>query len=355
MIFNLYVFIAVPVLLLILAEVIYCKVTNKAYYSFQDTMSSLGTAVLNQCTNFFLLLLLYPLYVWLHQHLAITDLPMTLVNGVVIFIATDFLFYWFHRLGHSINFFWAAHVPHHVAESMNFAVALRASVTHSYIYCWPLALFFNPDQIMPIIALHFGLQIFSHTEVVQKCPRMIEYIFTTPSHHRVHHGKNPQYINKNFAAIFIIWDRLFGTFTTESEKPVYGLRNHPHTWDPVSINLMGWRKIYREASKNKNIFTYFKQINTKNSNSVAHTPFVTPEHKWSRSYLIVSFLITLPQMFLVAHPDSGLSLNGKLLASLMVWWSVTNWAAFLENKIWTVFSETFLMMARIIFYFWFFK
>lgn len=346
---NLYVFIAVPVLLLILAELSYCKISGKTYYSFQDAMSSLGTAVLNQCTNFFLLLLLYPLYQWIHERFWIANFPSTIVNGILIFIATDFLFYWFHRLGHSINFFWAAHVPHHVAESMNFAVALRASVTHSYIYCWPLALFFHPEQIMPIVALHFGLQIFSHTEVINKCPAIIEFIFTTPSHHRVHHGKNPQYLNRNFAAIFIIWDRLFGTFTPETEKAVYGVKNHPGTWDPVQINLMGWKKVLA------NPIQLFNRLTPSQSITKTHTAFLTQENKYSRHYLVLSFLITLPLMFLVAHPESGLNLTQKLVASLMVWWAVTNWAAFLENKSWIIRSEVLLTSARFAFYMWFFS
>lgn len=354
MIFNLYVFIAVPVLLLILAELTYCRVTNKAYYSFQDSLSSLGTAVLNQCTNFFLLLLLYPFYQWIHQYFSISNFAPTIINAVLIFIATDFLFYWFHRLGHSVNFFWAAHVPHHVAESMNFAVALRASVTHSYIYCWPLALFFSPEQIIPIIALHFGLQIFSHTEVIKKCPAIIELIFTTPSHHRVHHGKNPQYLNKNFSAIFIIWDRLFGTFVAETEKATYGLKNHPGTWDPVQINLVGWKKIFSEMNRTKNPLIWLQSIHPSATSSNTAGKFISKETQASRVYLIVSFLVTLPQMFLVAYPNSGLDLTHKLIASLLVWWSVTNWAGFLENKKWSIFSEVLLMILRIIFYSWYY-
>lgn len=167
-------------------------------------------------------LLAFPVYALAWQHRFWT-LPDTWLTGVLVFFATDFVFYGFHRASHRMRWFWSAHVVHHSSQRMNFSTAMRQNATNIFNGGWlfyvPLALIgFNPVWIGIAYALSLVYQFFIHTTLVHKLPAAIEFVFNTPSHHRIHHGKNPGYIDRNYGGVLIVWDRLFGTFVDEDEK-----------------------------------------------------------------------------------------------------------------------------------------
>ena len=190
----------------------------------------------------------FPVYA-LCYHFRLLDLELTWLTGLLTFIGVEFCFYWMHRSGHRVRWFWAAHVVHHSSERMNFSTAMRQNATNIFNGMWifylPLALIgFNPVWIGVAYALSLVYQFFIHTTVINKLPAPIEFIFNTPSHHRVHHGRNPGYIDRNFGGVLIIWDRLFGTFVAEEEQapPEYGITT------PVPSNnlLVLWTHEYRD-------------------------------------------------------------------------------------------------------------
>ncbi|MBJ7276773.1 sterol desaturase family protein [Marinobacter salarius] len=174
-------------------------------------------------------LIAFPVYAFLYHH-RLLDLELNWATGLLTFLGVDFCFYWMHRSSHRIRWFWAAHVVHHSSERMNFSTAMRQNATNIFNGMWlfyvPLALIgFNPVWIGVAYALSLVYQFFIHTTLVGKLPGWVETVFNTPSHHRVHHGRNPGYIDRNYGGTLIVWDRLFGTFVAEDEQapPDYGI------------------------------------------------------------------------------------------------------------------------------------
>lgn len=168
------------------------------------------------------------------------------VAWVGLFFAQDFLYYWFHRVSHRMNLAWAGHAPHHQSEDFNFAVALRQGPFQplvSHIFYLPLALCgFPPAMFVTVVGINTVYQFFLHTELVRTLGPL-EWIFNTPSHHRVHHGCNGPYLDRNHGAILIIWDRLFGTFEPERDQPVYGTVKPVASFNPVTCALTPFREL----------------------------------------------------------------------------------------------------------------
>lgn len=171
----------------------------------------------------------FPVYA-LCYHYRLFDLELNWLTGLLTFVGVDLCFYWMHRASHRMRWFWAAHVVHHSSERMNFSTAMRQNATNIFNGMWvfylPMALLgFNPVWIGIAYALSLVYQFFIHTTLVRRLPGWIEFIFNTPSHHRVHHGRNPGYIDRNYGGTLILWDRLFGTFVSEDaqDPPEYGI------------------------------------------------------------------------------------------------------------------------------------
>jgi sterol desaturase/sphingolipid hydroxylase (fatty acid hydroxylase superfamily) len=170
----------------------------------------------------------------------------------VLLVAADLVYYWFHRLHHEVRFLWAAHVNHHSSQRYNFSTALRQSWTTpftSLFFWWPLALIgFPPLMILAAIAINTIYQFWIHTEAIDRVGPL-EWVLNTPSHHRVHHGANVEYLDRNHGGMFIVWDRLFGTFELERAPVRYGLTKNIDTFDPIRIAFHEWAAMLREASK----------------------------------------------------------------------------------------------------------
>ncbi len=169
---------------------------------------------------------------------------------VIILFAEDFTYYWFHRISHESRLFWASHVVHHSSQKYNLSTALRQTWSgsfYTFIFWLPLVLIgFHPVMVLVQMSISLIYQYWIHTELIKKMPKWFEAIFNTPSHHRVHHATNPQYLDRNHAGIFIIWDRLFGTFEPEVEKPVYGLVTNIETYNPIKVAFIEWYNMLKD-------------------------------------------------------------------------------------------------------------
>lgn len=193
-------------------------------------------------------------YEWMATHLNIVQLsessPWTYV---IVFVVLDFVAYWSHRFSHRINFLWGHHVVHHSSEEFNLPCALRQSITMitniTKVMIFPLAILGAPSEVLLVVApIHFFSQFWYHTRYIGKMG-FLEYILVTPSAHRVHHAMNDVYMDKNFSAIFIIWDRMFGTYQEEleTEPCVYGMRRPAQSWNPIIINYKHWYTLALDA------------------------------------------------------------------------------------------------------------
>ena len=172
---------------------------------------------------------------------------------VALFFADDFAYYWYHRSHHRIRVFWATHIVHHSSQHYNFSTALRQdwSPFTATLFWMPSALFFPPWMVFLALAWNLLFQFTLHTEAIDRYPRPIEFLFNTPSHHRVHHGSQEQYLDRNYAGILIIWDRMFGTFEPERERVRYGLTKNIETYNPVRVAFGEFGAIWRDVQAAK--------------------------------------------------------------------------------------------------------
>ncbi len=224
------------------------------YVSSLDSVSSLSSGMTNVLKDVLGLAVSILSYQWLVGHISFFEWPQpTWWMYLVGFIAVDFQSYWVHRWSHEINFLWNRHVIHHSSEEYNLACALRQSVSVFANYfaflLIPAAFLGVPPQIIAIIApLHLFLQYWYHTRLIGRMG-WLEQILMTPSHHRVHHAINEVYLDKNYAAIFILWDKWFGTFQEElpGHEPVYGIKRPAQTWNPLRINFQHFALLLRDA------------------------------------------------------------------------------------------------------------
>lgn len=245
---------AIPIFLLLIA-IEYgasCFKQLKVYRLF-DTVSSLSSGMTNIIKDVLGLSIVIISYTWMFDHLAIMKLESTIMIYLLAFVGLDFAGYWSHRFSHEINVFWNRHIIHHSSEEFNLACALRQSVSEIFavftILFLPMALLGVPPMIVAVVApLHLFGQFWYHTRLIDKMG-WLEYFLVTPSHHRVHHAINPKYLDKNYGQIFIIWDKIFGTFQPEitSEPPVYGITKPANTWNPWLINYQHIWSLIKDA------------------------------------------------------------------------------------------------------------
>lgn len=225
---------------------------KRAPYDVRESAASIGMGIGSLVVNVPMKILGLTAFYWLYQYRLFT-LGWTWWAWILVVLADDFTFYWFHRFSHEVRFMWAAHVNHHSSEGYNFATALRQSWTdliYKYgFWMWMPLVGFEPIMVLMMIEFSLLFQYMTHTELVHKLPRWFEWIFNTPSHHRVHHASNDRYIDRNYAGILMVWDRLFGTFTPEdaNDKPRYGITKNIHTYNLFKIAFHEYQNIYHDV------------------------------------------------------------------------------------------------------------
>jgi alkylglycerol monooxygenase len=229
-----------------------------------DMISSLSSGVTNVTKDVLGLGLVVISYPWLVQKLAVTSFESTWLTVFIAFMALDFAGYWVHRFNHEINFMWNNHIIHHSSEEFNLACALRQSISTVVklfaVFLLPAALLGVPHSVIAIVApLHLFAQFWYHTQHIGRMG-FLEKIIVTPSHHRVHHAINKEYLDKNYGQIFIFWDMWFGTYQEEmdSVKPVYGVTRPVRTWNPIKINFMHMWLLMKDAWRAQNWVDKFK-------------------------------------------------------------------------------------------------
>ena len=191
----------------------------------------------------------FAVYAWLNTF-RLCSIPPSPLGWIAVMVAWDFAYYWDHRFSHEIRLFWAAHVNHHSSRAYNLSTALRQPWTalQTTLFVAPLALLgFSAEMLYLAWGFNLIYQYWVHTEVVGRLGPL-EWVLNTPSHHRVHHGANPQYLDKNYGGILILWDRLFGTFAPEIEPPVYGLTKNIDTYNPLRIAFHEWIALARDMA-----------------------------------------------------------------------------------------------------------
>ena len=260
------IYFAIPFFIItLIIEVIITNKKKMNSYTLKDASASISMGLGNVFIDVFVKAMVLAALTYVYLNFRIFTIPFIWWAWILMFILEDFFYYWFHRVSHETRFFWASHVIHHSSQKYNLSTALRQTWTGnfmSFIFWLPLPLLgFHPSMLLAQMSVSLIYQYWIHTELINKMPNWFEAIFNTPSHHRVHHGSNPQYLDRNHAGILIIWDRIFGTFESEVEKPVYGLVTNIKTYNPIKIAFIEWINMLNDAFTSKtsiiNKFKYF--------------------------------------------------------------------------------------------------
>ena len=253
-------------IILVIAEMVYAKLSGRGHFEPYDTAASLlmgfGSVVIGALFAFIFLWVAHVL-----QPYGIADFGWSWFALAACFVLDDFLYYWWHRASHRVRWLWADHVNHHSSQHYNLSTALRQSwggpLTPGFVFRAPLVLLGFP---IPMIAFVHGLnlvyQFWIHTEVIGRFPRFIEAVMNTPSHHRVHHATNPAYLDSNYAGVFIVWDRMFGTFVAEraDDRPRYGIVRNLATFNVLKIAAHEWIGLFSDIARAKNLREAFCYI-----------------------------------------------------------------------------------------------
>ena len=246
---------AVPLFIAaILAEFAFVKLTGRGgRFETRDALTSLAMGAGNVAAGIALGFVAYGAYTWLWEY-RLFDLGSAWWVVALCFVLDDLRYYGYHRIAHRARWVWAEHVNHHSSQHYNLTTALRQSWTGTFTGMWllraPLILLgFSPGMVLFVGGINLIYQFWIHTETITRLPRWFEAVMNTPSHHRVHHGRNARYLDANYAGVFIIWDKMFGTFVPEldEERPDYGLVHNIATFNPLRVAFHEWAAMVRDA------------------------------------------------------------------------------------------------------------
>jgi alkylglycerol monooxygenase len=236
---------------LVLAEMAFSYIKKKKFYTFNETFSNVLCGILER-SAFVLFAFVYYSYFDYIFAFSLFKIPINIYSQIGLFLLVDLIWYVYHRLGHRVNILWAAHITHHQSEDYNLSVSFRVSSLQLLIrmFFWAVLPFigFNPGATLLMIGVNAAYQFFIHTQVVKNLG-FLEHILATPSNHRVHHGKNAAYIDKNYGGVFIIWDKIFGTYEPEKEEVQYGITTPLHSTSPLKAWFEYYQNVFKSVAK----------------------------------------------------------------------------------------------------------
>ncbi len=349
---------SIPIFFILIGiELIVERLMHRKLYSLPDAIANLSCGITQQLSGLFMRVLAIGVYEVMFSNFALFTLEKTWLYWLALFLLTDLTYYWAHRMSHEINLFWGGHVVHHQSEEYNLSVALRQSsfqVVWTFAFSLPIALLgFDTMDFVLISALNTLYQFWIHTETINKMG-WFEYVFNTPSHHRVHHGRNPKYIDKNHAGSLIIWDKMFGTFQPEEEKPTYGITKPIHSWNAVWANFDHYATMVREMKmihswRNKIKYMFNKPGwfpdelgGYRPAPEVAparYQKYVTPAPNSLNYYVLFQYTLCLLGTALFLFNQSKFSLGEKAIIAAAISIVVVNCGVLFEHKPWVQVSE----------------
>ncbi|PKG97626.1 sterol desaturase family protein [Paraglaciecola sp. MB-3u-78] len=350
---------AVPIFfLLIFIELFLEKNKGTDYYRVNDSINSLTAGVLSRMTGIVKQLFPLTIYIVAYEHLALFQMESSWWMWVTAFVLYDFCYYWNHRLGHEMNILWAAHVVHHSSEEYNLTTALRQSGSSffSWIFYLPMAILgFEPLVLITVGSLNLIYQFWVHTRHIPKLG-WYEWVFVTPSNHRVHHAQNQIYIDRNYGGVFIIWDRLFGSFQEEleAEKPIYGIRKALKSWNPLWANVHVYAQLGKDCWHAKRwqdkLLIWFKRTGWRPADVEQNYPlskvdltqfrkFDVPLSLINKWYSLIQYSLLVFVGLLLIMNVSAFTLTEQVLVVLFVLYGSISAGLVLENNPLAIYLE----------------
>ena len=374
--------------LLIGLKLLVARVRGRRYVRLNDSVADLSLGTLSQLADVFVKVVSVGIYAVVQGQLAIQHfLPVPrwadaapfvsahgfpgfsvrlvpLASWVAVFLLVDLAYYWEHRQSHLVNVLWAGHVVHHSSEEYNLTVALRQSSLHglmTWVFFVPLALAGVPVRMFAACyTINLVYQFWIHTRAVGRLWAPLEWVLNTPSHHRVHHGTNPRYLDRNYAGVLIVWDRLFGTFEPEREEVVYGLTKPLASWNPLWANVHVFAGIARDFARSRTwadrwrvLFghpgwrpAYLVSADTPRSTTSVQTPKPAAQEKYDPpvaraavAYAVGQFVVTLLASIRILAVSGTLALHQNLALVFYVALTLNDVGALFEGKRWAFALE----------------
>jgi alkylglycerol monooxygenase len=344
-------------LFFIAIEIILAKKITGTVFSYKKIISNLSIGAAERLFNIWLGGMFYFVFRYIYNHFALLDIASSWYNWVVLLLLTDFIWYWYHRSGHEINILWAFHIVHHQSEDFNYTTSTRITVFQAIVrnifWCILPFIGFPPEMIIITLVIHGGYSFFIHTELVGKLG-WIEKVFITPSHHRVHHASNTEYLDKNYGDMFVFWDKLFGTFKEEDFKPIYGitkpLKTHSFLWQHFHYLLeMLYRFNHTAGFKNKLKIVLGKpEVMLGDEREIVEAKWLTEIQPISvidrrtgryKRYINIQFAGMLIGLILITLYNDVFTVSSNFFFSFILLLTLINCCALLEQKKWIFFVE----------------
>lgn len=344
----------VVMMLFVLLELAVSRALKKKVFEFFDTLCNLACGILER--TFFLLfaVLYYTSFKFMYDHFGLFSIAINWWSVLLLFVAVDFLWYWYHRAGHEINILWAAHITHHQSEEYNLSLSFRVSaiqlIIRMFFWLWLPIIGFDPALTTLIIGINAAYQFFIHTRLIGKLG-FLENILVTPSHHRVHHGKNEQYIDKNYGGIFIIWDKLFGTFTSEKEEVAYGItkpmssKNPMKAWFHYYFDLIGAAKQVVGWKNKLRIMLAGPEVMASYYDSLAKESTINTQSSGAlKYYLLLQFSLLFVAFFFVYYYHDVMSKNSTIISASFVIYSALSLGFILDRNRFSFWMEAMRLL-----------
>lgn len=354
-----YIALAIPFFFILMAlELAVARVQKKPYYRFNDAIAALSCGIGSQVVGIFIKTALAAGYVYFYERASLSSLEAKpWLAWLIAFFGVDFLYYWWHRASHRVNIVWATHAVHHQSQEYNLAVALRQA-WFSDASLWPFYLplaFVGVPPLVFLAAKSFSVlyQFWIHTRLIGRLGPL-ELFLNTPSHHRVHHGINPEYIDKNYGATLIIWDRLFGTFEEERAEPVYGTVKPFTSWNSIWANFEYLAKLGADAwhapRALDKLKVWFMHPGWRPQglgrydapppvDARRFTKWDTPLRTGTLLYVGLNFIATTTATSWMLNHESQLSRPWLAAGVALVLTTLLAWSGLLEGKRWAIYLE----------------
>ncbi|NBP69512.1 MAG: fatty acid hydroxylase family protein [Cytophagia bacterium] len=334
------------------------KSGKEKLFNYESSVSNISIGIAERLLNLFITGTFYTLYYYIYENYALFNIPNHWLVWIILLLATDFVWYWYHRLGHEINLFWGAHIVHHQSEEFNYTVSARITTLQAVIrnVFWCILPFagFHPAMVIAILVVHGTYSFFTHTQIVGKLG-WIEKILVTPSHHGVHHASNEKYLNKNYGDIFIIWDKMFGTFQKEEDKPVYGLthplKSHSFLWQHFHYYAELWEACKRSGGIWQSIRIILGRPEEVDQNIRVDLEARLLPNKSKptftfrlRAYVNLQLIAAVVGLFLFTFLFNKLSFAEAFISVTLILLTLINCGALLEQQRWIYYLEIIRML-----------
>lgn len=349
-----YMALAVPLFLLLIGiEYWVSKRLGRQLFNFNSSVANMNVGVAERLIDMFTAGSFFFFYDYLQKNYGLFEIRPSLLVWIALLLATDFVWYWYHRMGHKINLFWGFHVVHHTSEEFNYTAGTRITIFQAVVRTafWSVLplIGFPAPMITTMLIVHGLYPFFTHTQVIGKLG-ILEYILVTPSHHRVHHASNEAYLDKNFGDMFIIWDKLFGTFAEEKEQPVFGLTKQLDSYSFLWQHFHFLVEIWYSAQQQKGIVAKLKVIFGSPADfdpavrRIVEKRFLSKNKVRVRSqkfrrYVLVQFTITVITLFFLLLFEHQEETFLQVMVALVIFVTLINCGAILEQRRWVFYLE----------------